>query len=145
LCFQLREARKFEQELNPHYLKPTAKSGLLRASGGQSAEIPPVASLELNVPLQVTGLASSDKYLKVPSKKTKKTKKKKRGKGKDKVSDEDADADAEDSSAPTHVVSSNIEMPEGATLSDNEDSHLPENDPHRALDIDLDMYVSVFN
>lgn len=96
-----------------------------------------MASLELNVPLQVPGLASSDRYLKVPSKKSKKLKKKKRSKGKDKSSDEDADA--EDSSAPTHIVNVTTEMPEGATVSDNEDSRLPEDDPHRALDIDLDV------
>lgn len=41
---------------------------------------------------------------------------------------------------PIHVVSSLIEMPEGASVSDNEDRNQNENDdPHRALDIDLDV------
>lgn len=39
-----------------------------------------------------------------------------------------------------HVVSTFIELPEGASLSDNEDKdHYDVNDPHRALDIDLDV------
>lgn len=39
-----------------------------------------------------------------------------------------------------HVVNTLIEMPEGASLSDNEDKNNTDvNDPHRALDIDLDM------
>lgn len=39
-----------------------------------------------------------------------------------------------------HVVNTFIEMPEGASLSDNEDKNNTDaNDPHRALDIDLDM------
>lgn len=39
-----------------------------------------------------------------------------------------------------HVVSTFIELPEGASLSDNEDNdHYDINDPHRALDIDLDV------
>lgn len=38
-----------------------------------------------------------------------------------------------------HVVSSLIEMPEGASLSDNEEKDKNDiDDPHRALDIDLD-------
>lgn len=39
-----------------------------------------------------------------------------------------------------HVVSSLIEMPEGASISDADDKDPNEvDDPHRALDIDLDM------
>lgn len=39
-----------------------------------------------------------------------------------------------------HVVSSLIEMPEGASISDTDDKDPNEvDDPHRALDIDLDM------
>lgn len=34
-------------------------------------------------------------------------------------------------------------MPEGASLSDNDDKDKYDvNDPHRALDIDLDLYVN---
>ncbi len=43
-----------------------------------------------------------------------------------------------------HEVSTFIEMPEGASLSDNDDKDKHDiNDPHRALDIDLDLYVSL--
>jgi len=39
-----------------------------------------------------------------------------------------------------HSVSTFIEMPEGASLSDNDDKDKHDiNDPHRALDIDLDL------
>lgn len=40
------------------------------------------------------------------------------------------------------MVSSLIEMPEGASISDTDDKDQNDvNDPHRALDIDLEMYV----
>lgn len=40
---------------------------------------------------------------------------------------------------PLHVVNTVIELPEGAILSDTEDKNNADpNDPHRALDIDLD-------
>jgi AP-3 complex subunit delta len=40
-----------------------------------------------------------------------------------------------------HVVNTVIEMPEGAIMSDSEDKNFDNdpNDPHRALDIDLDV------
>lgn len=40
---------------------------------------------------------------------------------------------------PLHVVSSLIEMPEGASISDADDKDQENDDPHRALDIDLDV------
>lgn len=40
---------------------------------------------------------------------------------------------------PLHVVSSLIEMPEGASISDTDDKDQENDDPHRALDIDLDV------
>lgn len=70
---------------------------------------------------------------------TKKDKKKKKKRKKDKVSSDDEDD--EDIQA-LHVVNTDIgEMPEGAQLSDPDDfDNRPEDDPHRALDIDLDEY-----
>lgn len=41
-----------------------------------------------------------------------------------------------------HIVNTTIEMPEGAILSDTEDKNSSKHDfvdPHKALDIDLDM------
>jgi AP-3 complex subunit delta-1 len=93
----------------------------------------------LSVPLHIPTFASSDKYLndgkkqKSKSKKSKKSKKKKNRKSSD-------EEEEEENNATVHVVNTVIEMPEGATVSDTEESALAENDPHRALaDIDLDM------
>jgi AP-3 complex subunit delta-1 len=137
---QQRESRQHEQKLNPHYLKDVAKASpakMIDQNG--SGDVPPIEKLDLNVPLQIPTFASSDKYLDAnkkkkakPVKKAKKSKRKKKGK---KSSDEE-----EEEEETFHVVNTAIEMPEGVTLSDTEESALPENDPHRALaDIDLDM------
>lgn len=42
---------------------------------------------------------------------------------------------------PLHIVNTTLDMPEGVTLSDSEDKDgkYDPNDPHRALDIELDM------
>lgn len=127
--------------MNPHYLKDTKSPNKVSDRNG-AGDVPPIAQLDLNVPLQIPTFASSDKYLsehkkqkKVkPEKKSRKSKKKKKGK---KSSEEEEE---EEEVQTVHVVNTAIDMPEGATLSDPEESSLPENDPHRALaDIDLDM------
>jgi hypothetical protein len=48
----------------------------------------------------------------------------------------------EELATPLHVVNTDLgEMPEGASLTDGEDEDARANDdPHRALDIDLDEY-----
>lgn len=70
---------------------------------------------------------------KKPKKKTKKKKHKTVS-----SSDEDNDADL----GPSLVVNQNFELPEGAKMSDDSDSgQMNPDDPHRALDIDLDLYV----
>lgn len=126
-----REARRLEQELNPHYLKPSKLS-----KKPEEDNVPPISKIDLSVPLQIPGLISSDRYLesskprsKAKSKKVKKEKKKQKG-------------DVHKSPSPEleamHVVNTAIEMPEGATASDNDDQTLSFDDPHRALDIDLD-------
>nr|CAD7255949.1 unnamed protein product [Timema shepardi] len=85
-----------------------------------------------------SGLASSDKYynLDLQSEKRQKKKKKRKGKkgGNAMVSSE------EEGDTPVHVVNTDIgEMPEGAQLSDGDDhDSRPSDDPHKALDIDLD-------
>lgn len=42
---------------------------------------------------------------------------------------------------PLHIVNTTLEMPEGVSLSDNDDKDgkFDPDDPHRALDIELDM------
>ncbi|XP_075234128.1 AP-3 complex subunit delta-1-like [Lycorma delicatula] len=64
---KLREARKLEQAMNPHYLK---------TNNDITSDIP-VAEIE-SVPLKIQGL-NSDKYLRKSSKKNKRKKKKKGG------------------------------------------------------------------
>ncbi|XP_022244281.1 AP-3 complex subunit delta-1-like [Limulus polyphemus] len=108
-----RKARKQEQANNPHYLKATTPSGK-------------------------SGLISSDKYLQVTgntskSRKTKKTRKRsKKGKSVESESDED-------SIRSVHVVTiTEGEMPEGAKSSDDDEDERNSNDPHKALNIDLE-------
>lgn len=85
----------------------------------------------------------SDKYLPenntTTNKKSKKTKKSK--KSKNKINYTSSDSEEEVESKPIHLVNTMVEIPEGATLSDNDDKDLniDANDPHRALDIDLEM------
>lgn len=57
-------------------------------------------------------------------------------------------SESEDDKLGTNLVNTAVEVPEGATLSDLEEKEIvgDPNDPHRALDIDLEMYViSVHN
>ncbi|XP_065337319.1 AP-3 complex subunit delta-1 isoform X1 [Cloeon dipterum] len=131
-----REARQQEQACNPNYLKG---GGKLESKSGMFdiAEVP-VAQLDLPVALKIPGLASSDHYLQkqkqTSSKKKVSTKKKKKSKKHKESSDE------EELAAPLHVVNTDVgEMPEGATLSDGmDDDNNDLNDPHRALDVNLD-------
>lgn len=129
---KLREARKLEQAMNPNYLKSTTNSNDI------AADIP-VAEIELSVPLKISGINSSDKYLRKP-KKNKRKKKKKKGVDaeKDTSSDED-NIKNYDNEIAVEVNRGKGELPEGALDSggDSTDGH-DENDPHRALDIDLD-------
>lgn len=128
--------------MNPHYLKDIAKSpSKAMADQNGCGDVPPIATLDLNVPLQIPTFASSDKYLEANHKKKKTKHVKKTKKGKKKSKNDKKSSDEEEEAAPqTFHVASTVEMPEGATLSDTEEPGLPENDPHRALaDIDLDM------
>lgn len=126
----------------------------------------PIAELNLDVPLKVhckfvnsekcrleiyaasiifTAKKRSDKYLEESRKSKRKEKKpeskEKRSKKKSKKSKVEAPSDSDsDEPKPIHVVNTTIEMPEGATMSDADDKNdLDVNDPHRALDINLDV------
>lgn len=86
----------------------------------------------------------SDKYLEESRKsqrKEKKAEKSKKSKKKSKKNKPDLQSDTDsDEPKPLHVVNTTIEMPEGASFSDNDEKNdLAENDPHRALDINLDV------
>ncbi|XP_058128054.1 AP-3 complex subunit delta [Anopheles ziemanni] len=125
----------------------------------------PIAEIALEVPLQIHSTKRSDKYLMEaesnrPSKKEgraggrsgsakdgggadgkrsssgKKSSKRLGKKGKRYAVESDSESD---DPKPLHVVNTVIELPEGAILSDSEDKNNDDpDDPHRALDIDLD-------
>ncbi|XP_017962620.1 AP-3 complex subunit delta [Drosophila navojoa] len=156
-----RMARLIEQSNNPHYLKSTpssASAAIGNSSNNSNADqydnIDDIPITEL--PLDIEGVAAlrvgitkrSDKYLKEQQeaaahskdakKKHKKSKKSK--KSKNKVAyNSSSESDAEPK--PLHIVNTTLDMPEGVTLSDSEekDGKYDPNDPHRALDIELDM------
>lgn len=112
-------------------------------------------SIDLKIPINIPGVTSSDSYYRmtqidIENKKLKKKMKnkmaaakngksedgKKSKKKKNEFEDEDDDEDA-----PVVKVLSN-EMPEGALDDSDDDSsrNKDKNDPHRALDINLDEY-----
>ncbi|EEB12096.1 AP-3 complex subunit delta-1, putative [Pediculus humanus corporis] len=131
-----RMARKLEQANNLYYLKSED-----RDRGDGICNNIPVQNIELDVPLKIPGLTTSDKYLKVKKEKdnnNKKSKKKtkKSKKGRKEISSEDENPE------PLVIVNTAIgEMPEGAIMSDGEnddDDDESNNDPHKALDINLD-------
>lgn len=142
-----RQARLLEQINNPNYLKSdnrkkTVKSQLLDGNNDDIDDIP-IAELALDVPLQIHSIKRSDKYLmeQNPKKKNKKIKKNK--KSKNKVSYTTTESE-EDDQETVHIVNTTVEMPDGAEFSENDDkdSKYDINDPHRALDINLDDIVT---
>ncbi|KAL0277639.1 UNVERIFIED_CONTAM: hypothetical protein PYX00_004861 [Menopon gallinae] len=129
-----RMARKMEQANNLYYLKSDEKE---RETNLKDI---PIHNIDLQVPLKIPGLASSDKYLEVKKggKERKVSKKKKSTKKSSKKAEKSSSED--ENAAPLVIVNTDIgEMPEGASLSDVENEvEDMSNDPHRALNINLD-------
>ncbi|XP_051550196.1 AP-3 complex subunit delta-1-like isoform X4 [Myxocyprinus asiaticus] len=137
-----REARKQEQANNPFYIKASPSSQKVYDAAG--VEHIPVVQIDLSVPLKVPGMPMSDQYLKLEverrqkvkaerKKKEKKKKREKRGKERKAYSGPESEEDI----APAQQVDIvTEEMPENALPSDDDDKD--PNDPHKALDIDLD-------
>ncbi|CAH2099889.1 unnamed protein product [Euphydryas editha] len=127
----LREARRQQRASNPHYLKDESPRSY--------QDDAPVAEIALEVPLQVQS-KRSDKYL-ISRENSKKTKKEKRPskKRKNKVErhSSESDSDETDARAARPAVAEGGELPDGAAPSDDEPP--PRDDPHRALDLDLDL------
>lgn len=97
----------------------------------------PVAEIDLSVPLKVVGQKRSDKYYNMQVTEKKKSKKKAKKKKHKTVSSSD---DENEDVRPSLVVNQNFELPEGAKMSDDSDSgNMNPDDPHRALDIDLEL------
>ncbi|XP_048107635.1 AP-3 complex subunit delta-1 isoform X4 [Alosa alosa] len=138
-----REARKQEQANNPFYIKASPSSQKVYQDTPGVEHIP-VVQIDLSVPLKVPGMPLSDQYLKMEEdrrqkekdekkKKEKKRKREKRARGRH----VDSGPESEEDITPAHHVDIvTEEMPENALPSD-EDEKDP-NDPHKALDIDLD-------
>nr|AAC14585.1 AP-3 delta-adaptin subunit [Drosophila melanogaster] len=147
-----RMARLIDQSNNPHYLKstPTA-SGASNADQYDNIDDIPITEL----PLDMEGVAAlrvgitkrSDKYLqeqqaaqgsKDGKKKHKKGKKSKKAKNKVAYN---SSSESEGEPKPLHIVNTTLDMPEGVSMSDSEDKDgkYDPNDPHRALDIELDI------
>lgn len=154
------------QAHNPNYLKASSPKNGGSDEGSKDAydnidEIP-IAELSLDVPLKIhckflfnlfyvsitfhlfAAKKRSDKYLEESRKsqrKEKKAEKSKKSKKKSKKNKPELHSDSDsDEPKPLHVVNTTIEMPEGAVMSDTDldKNDLDVNDPHRALDIDLD-------
>ncbi|XP_031634118.1 AP-3 complex subunit delta [Contarinia nasturtii] len=137
---QMREARRIEQSHNPNYLKSkTTKTNKIEEQKDTMEDIP-IQEIRLDVPLQITSTKRSDKYLDEQKKRSKKEKSHKKSKKNKKSKHKEISTESEEEPEPLHVVSSFIEMPEGASVSDTEDKDKNDaDDPHRALDIDLDI------
>lgn len=103
-------------------------------------------SIDLKIPLQIPGVTSSDSYLRMTQidnenrrlkKKMKKKLESKKSGSKKKGKRDDEDEDEEEENAPAVKVL-DYEMPEGANVESGDEEKRDVNDPHRALDIDLD-------
>ncbi|KAK0132066.1 AP-3 complex subunit delta-1 [Merluccius polli] len=143
-----REARKQEQANNPFYIKasPSSQKVYQEAPG---VEHIPVVQIDLSVPLKVPGLPMSDQYVKLEEErrqkeradKKKKEKKKRKEKRSGRGKRQGSGPESEEDITPAHMVDIvTEEMPENALPSDDDDKD--PNDPHKALDIDLDSLVA---
>uniref|UniRef100_A0A8D0AAQ2 AP-3 complex subunit delta-1 n=1 Tax=Sander lucioperca TaxID=283035 RepID=A0A8D0AAQ2_SANLU len=144
-----REARKQEQANNPFYIKssPSSQKVYQEAPG---VEHIPVVQIDLSVPLKVPGLPMSDQYVKLEEErrqkdradKKKKEKKKRKEKRSGRGKRHDSGPESEEDITPAHMVDIvTEEMPENALPSDDDDKD--PNDPHKALDIDLDNLMEM--
>lgn len=136
-----REVRRVEQASNPHYLKDSGRSSSKKKKLKDLAaetDVPtnsiPVAQIDLTVPLHVPGVNVTDQYMQQskPSSKKKHRKHKKGKRGRH------TSVSSDDIPMAHHVDILGEEMPEGAVLSDHEEDTRAMDDPHRALDIDLE-------
>ncbi|XP_024945081.1 AP-3 complex subunit delta-1 isoform X2 [Cephus cinctus] len=145
-----REARKLEQQNNPHYLKgsnTSAKNSRQFNNAGadnneEEFDKIPVAELNIPVTLNVPGFADSSKYLSLSASTETSHKKRHSKKKKSKKSIHLSSSDEEqDEKYPSQLVNTGAgELPPGAELSDGDDFEVgDENDPHRFLDFDLDV------
>lgn len=137
-----RRSRELQQSHNPNYLKSSNKKSKKQAPVEDDIDDIPIAEIALDVPLKIHSTKRSDKYLQQDRKastKTKRTSKKTSKKHKNKLSYSSSESEY-DEILPVQV-STVVEIPEGATLSDSDNDQKDENDPHTSLNIDLDIPV----
>ncbi|XP_034438646.1 AP-3 complex subunit delta-1 isoform X1 [Hippoglossus hippoglossus] len=144
-----REARKQEQANNPFYIKASPSSQKVYQES-LGVEHIPVVQIDLSVPLKVPGLPMSDQYVKLEEERRQKDRAEKKKKKKEKRKDKrtgrgkrhDSGPESEEDITPAHMVDIvTEEMPENALPSDDDDKD--PNDPHKALDIDLDNLLEM--
>ncbi|KAH9366489.1 hypothetical protein HPB48_020876 [Haemaphysalis longicornis] len=100
----------------------------------------PVTEIDLSVPLHIPGLISSDKYLSASRKEREVADGKERRKKASALAAPSETDEEEEQPGPLGVVNTSVgEMPEGARFSDDDDDDRNADDPHRALDIDLEQ------
>jgi AP-3 complex subunit delta-1 len=126
----VRVARLQTQTANPHYLRDTPKASPVRSR--ESVGEIPVQAIDLDIPLHIPGLANTDSYFNLSENYGQEKKKSKKKKKKSKKNPEPS-SEEEEESGPNVFVSQNIDMPEGASLSDNGSDGGDDDDPHRAL------------
>uniref|UniRef100_A0A1B0FQ33 AP-3 complex subunit delta n=1 Tax=Glossina morsitans morsitans TaxID=37546 RepID=A0A1B0FQ33_GLOMM len=153
-----RMQRLIEQSNNPHYLKsfpstPEVGQNARPASSNNSQHNAdqydnlddiPITELSLDIPLKVGATKRSDQYLmqeKANAKEKKKHKKSKKSKKSKTKTNHNSSTESEEEPTSLHVVNTTLDMPEGVALSDGEekDKQFDPDDPHRALDIELDI------
>ncbi|XP_046814544.1 AP-3 complex subunit delta-1 isoform X1 [Vespa crabro] len=139
-----REARKLEQQNNPHYLKGSFKNSTSYHNSTnfyEDFENIPVAELDIPVSLKISNYSNSSKYHNMSVDNNYKRHKKHGKKKKSKKNKQSASEDEREEDYPTQVINTGIgELPPGAEISDSDDYDMIDaNDPHRALNIDLDM------
>jgi len=125
-----RVARLQNQTANPNYLRDTPKASPAR-SRGSVGEIP-VQAIDLDIPLHIPGLANTDSYFNLSENCGQEKKKSKKKKKKNRKNPEPS-SEEEEELGPNVFVSQNIDMPEGASLSDIGSDGGEEDDPHKAL------------
>jgi len=154
---KLKETRRLQNDNNPFYIKSSsAASGVKKsessnfsvASSAAATQAIRSQSIDLKTALNIPGVTSSENYYRmsqidIENKKLKKKmkakdeRKRNKKKGSDRL-DVDEELDEEEMTPVVKVLAN--EMPEGARYDSDEDSgrYRAANDPHRALDINLD-------
>jgi len=126
----MRAQRIANQSSNPNYLKSATPTSPLRQVVGTNGieEEVGIQPIDLDVPLYIPGLKSADSYFNIESSSKEKKHKKKKKKKSKKI-----ESSSEEEDGPNIAVSKHLDMPEGASLSDQEEDKLDPGDPHSAL------------